>query len=118
MCSPMSWTSLSLSLRHCGDIQDTGEHVSARSFPYFSLRHHADAQDTSEHTVLAHVLDVSTPVPSTLRGHPGHGRAHQCSLISLFLSLRHHVDTQDMSEHTVLTHVLISLFDTLRTHRT
>ena len=149
MCSPMSWTSLSLSLRHCGDIQDTskhisarscpyfslfdtmrthrtrastpcslvscvsflislsldaqntGEHISARSCPYFFLRHLADTQDMSEHTgarsclvcpslshflwtprtrasinVLAHVLDVSNPVPSTPWGYPGHERAH------------------------------------------
>src|SRR5882762_750966 len=125
MCSPMSWTSLSLSLQHCGDIQDTGEHISARSFPYFSLFDTAGTSRTQASTlvlarflislsstpcgrtgherayracsclecpslsyflwmprtrvstnVLAHVLDVSIPVPSTLGGHPGHRRAH------------------------------------------
>src|SRR5882762_7736879 len=95
--TPMSWTSLTLSLRHRGDIQDTSEHISARSCPYFFLRHLADTQDMSEHTgarsclvcpslshflwtpstrasinVLAHVLDISNPVPSTPWGHPGH----------------------------------------------
>jgi len=101
MCSPMSWTSLTLSLRHHGDIQDTSEHISACLCPYFFLQHLADTQDMSEHTsarsclvcpslshflwmprtqasinVLAHVLDVSNPVPSTPWGHPGHERAH------------------------------------------
>src|SRR5882762_10611726 len=63
---PMSWTSLTLSLQHCGDIQDTSEHISAHLCPYFFLRHLADTQDMSEHTgarlclvcLIKHVLDI------------------------------------------------------------
>src|SRR5882762_5817632 len=35
--TPVSCMSLTLSLQHCGDIQDTGEHISACLCPYFSL---------------------------------------------------------------------------------
>src|SRR5882762_7254831 len=138
--------SLSLSLRHRAEAQDTSEHISARSCPCFSLFNTARTHRTRASTlVLARVLYVLIPVPSTPWGHRGHERALMCSLVSSSLSLQARADAQDTSEHigarpcpvcpypcpfdamgtprtrastNVLTRVLISLFKTARTHRT
>src|SRR5882762_10209320 len=92
--------SLSLSLRHRADAQDTSEHISARSCPYLSLFDTARTHRTRASTsVLARVLYVLIPVPPTPWGHRGHERALMCSLVSLSLSLQHCADAQDTSEH-------------------
>src|SRR5882762_7545790 len=112
--------SLSLSLRHRADAQDTSEHISARSCPYLSLFDTARTHRTRASTsVLARVLYVLIPVPSAPWGHRGHERALMCSLVSLSLSLRHCADAQDTSEHiSARSCPCLSLFDTARTHRT
>src|SRR5882762_4817995 len=83
--------SLSLSLQHHGDTEDTSEHISARLCPCLSLISSAWTHRTRVSTsVLTRVLYVLVPVPSTPWGHPGHKRAHRCSLVfcmSLSLSL-------------------------------
>src|SRR5882762_5121320 len=75
--------SLSLSLRRHGDTEDTSEHISARLCPCLSLIGSARTHRTRVSTsVLTRVLYVLIPVPSTPWGHPGHERAHRCSLVS------------------------------------
>src|SRR5882762_2510767 len=76
LCSPVSCMSLSLSLRRHGDTEDTSEHISARSCPHLSLFDTARTHRTRASTsVLARVLYVLIPVPSTPWGHRGHERA-------------------------------------------
>src|SRR5882762_6390512 len=134
---------LSLSLQDHADARDTSEHIGARSCPHLSLFKTVRMHRTSEHIsarscpcfslfdtarthrtrastlVLARVLYVLIPVPSTPWGHRGHERALMCSLVSLSLSLRHCADAQDTSEHiSARSCPCLSLFDTARTHRT
>src|SRR5882762_2938745 len=99
--------SLSLSLRHRADAQDTSEHISARSCPHLSLFDTARTHRTRASTsVLARVLYVLIPVPSTPWGHPGHERAHRCSLVScMSLSLYLRIPRTQVST-LVLTGVL------------
>src|SRR5882762_5540530 len=79
MCSLVSC----LSFRCHGNTEDTSEHISARSCPHLSLFNTARTHRTRVSTsVLACVLYVLIPVPSMPWGHPGHERAHQCSLVS------------------------------------
>src|SRR5882762_6166234 len=78
-CSPVSCMSLSLSLRRHGDIEDTSEHISARSCPCLFLFDTARTHRTRASTsVLARVLYVLIPLPSTPWGHRGHERALMC----------------------------------------
>src|SRR5882762_5242141 len=141
-----SLVSSSLSLQDRADAQDTSEHISARSCPCFSLFDTARTHRTRASTfVLARVLYVLIPVPSTPWRHRGHERALMCSLVSSSLSLQDHVDAQDTSEHIgacpcpvcpylsfrhhrdtkdTSEHIsarscpCLSLFNTARTHRT
>src|SRR5882762_8503512 len=88
-CSPVSCMSLSLSLRRHGDIEDTSEHISAHSCPCLFLFDTARTHRTRASTsVLARVLYVLIPLPSTPWGHRGHERALMCSLVSSSLSSR------------------------------
>ena len=96
----MSSMSLSLSLRRHGDIEDTSEHINAHSCPCLSLFDTAQMHRTRASTlVLACVLYVLIPVPSTPWGHRGHERALMCSLVSSSLSLHPRADAQDTSKH-------------------
>src|SRR5882724_1522506 len=111
--------SLFLSLRHCADAQDTGEHRCARPRPVCPYSSAGTPRTRASIQVLARVL---ISLSSTLRGHTGHERAHRCSPVScmsLFMSLRHHRDTQGTSEHTgARSCPYLALFDTARTYRT
>ena len=106
-CSPMSCMSLSLSLRRHGDTEDTSKHISARLCPCLSLIGSARTHRTRVSTsVLTRVLYVLIPVPSTPWGHPGHERAHRCSLVScMSLSLYLRIPRTQVST-LVLTGVL------------
>src|SRR5882724_9465626 len=115
--------SLSCSLRHCTDVQDMGEHTGVCPCPICPYPCLFDAVWTyktrASTLVLAHVLYVFIHVLSTPRGHPGHERAHMCTLVSLSHSLRHRTDAQDTSEHiSACPCPYLSLFDTVQTHRT
>src|SRR5882762_7156298 len=72
-----SLVSFSLSLQDHADARDTSEHISARSCPHLSLFDTARTHRTRASTsVLARVLYVLIPLPSTPWGHRGHERAH------------------------------------------
>src|SRR5882762_3503888 len=67
----------SLSLQDHADARDTSEHIGARSCPHLSLFKTARTHRTRASTsVLARVLYVLIPLPSTPWGHRGHERAH------------------------------------------
>src|SRR5882762_6126659 len=119
MCSPMSWTSLSLSLQHCGDIQDMGEHISARSCPYFSPFNTMWMHRTQASTVCSLVSCVSFLILLSLdaqntgehqcaRPCPGH--LYPCPFNTVGTSTGEHISARSFP--------YFSLFNTMRTHRT
>src|SRR5882762_7401498 len=73
--------SLSLSLQHRADAQDTSEHISARSCPHLSLFDTARMPRTRASTpVLASVLCVLISVSLDSQNSSEHIGAHWCSV--------------------------------------